>query len=874
MSLKEQKPQPPRWLDKLLERFCAPHLLEEVLGDLHERYYLRVQRLGEAKARKQYWGEVLAYMRPAIFKCRSSQYTKPIFTDMLRNYFKIARRNVYRSKAYSLINVLGLALGIACAILIFSLVKYHLSFDTLHSKKDRIYRITTELHQEGISREANIPQPMGKAFRDDYTFAEKVAMVYSDYWLVSIPSSKDNKKFEENIAFAEPEFFDILDFPLMQGDKNTILTEPNTAIITGRIADKFFGDQNPINQIIRVENKWDFRITGILKDFPINTDRRDEIYLSYSNLKDYNSWLAGDSWQGIAGGMHCFVLLKPDVLPSDVDKAFPELSKKYYNERDEKIYQFKLQHISDMHFNPELGGYLAKKNLWAFSLIGLFLIITACVNFINLATAQALGRSKEIGVRKVLGSQRGQLFWQFIAETTLITMLALVLAFALAQAALPYVNQLLDIQLRINIFHDVYLLTFLPILLLVVILLSGSYPGLILAGFQPVLALKGRLSQKHVGGFSLRRGLVVTQFAISQLLIIGTIVIANQMRYSSQADMGFRKDAIVMLPVPEREKSTISSLNSEISRITGVEKVAFCSRAPASPDWASVTARFDSRTENEDFDILVKAGNDQYVSTFDLQVIAGRNVHPSDTVREFLLNETAVKRFGVRSPEDVIGKGMQIGLNNSKGTIVGVVKDFHNKSFHETIDPLCITTSNDWYSNCAVKINPANLSATLGAIEATWKKTFPDHVFQYDFLDEQIARFYKLDNMILRLIQAFASIAIIIGCLGLYGLVSFMAAQKTKEVGVRKVLGASVQSILWLFGKEFTRLLIIAFVIAAPLAWWVMRNWLENFTYRIEIGAGVFVLAIAVTFLVAIITVGYQALKGALANPVSSLRNE
>jgi predicted permease len=874
MSLKEQKPQPPRWLDKLLERFCAPHLLEEVLGDLHERYYLRVQRLGEAKARKQYWGEVLAYMRPAIFKRRSSQYTKPIFTDMLRNYFKIARRNVYRNKAYSLINVLGLALGIACAILIFSLVKYHLSFDTLHSKKDRIYRITTELHQEGISREANIPQPMGKAFRDDYTFAEKVAMVYSDYWLVSIPSSKDNKKFEENIAFAEPEFFDILDFPLMQGDKNTILTEPNTAIITGRIADKFFGDQNPINQIIRVENKWDFRITGILKDFPINTDRRDEIYLSYSNLKDYNSWLAGDSWQGIAGGMHCFVLLKPDVLPSDVDKAFPELSKKYYNERDEKIYQFKLQHISDMHFNPELGGYLAKKNLWAFSLIGLFLIITACVNFINLATAQALGRSKEIGVRKVLGSQRGQLFWQFIAETTLITMLALVLAFALAQAALPYVNQLLDIQLRINIFHDVYLLTFLPILLLVVILLSGSYPGLILAGFQPVLALKGRLSQKHVGGFSLRRGLVVTQFAISQLLIIGTIVIANQMRYSSQADMGFRKDAIVMLPVPEREKSTISSLNSEISRITGVEKVAFCSRAPASPDWASVTVRFDSRTENEDFDILVKAGNDQYVSTFDLQVIAGRNVHPSDTVREFLLNETAVKRFGVRSPEDVIGKGMQIGLNNSKGTIVGVVKDFHNKSFHETIDPLCITTSNDWYSNCAVKINPANLSATLGAIEATWKKTFPDHVFQYDFLDEQIARFYKLDNMILRLIQAFASIAIIIGCLGLYGLVSFMAAQKTKEVGVRKVLGASVQSILWLFGKEFTRLLIIAFVIAAPLAWWVMRNWLENFTYRIEIGAGVFVLAIAVTFLVAIITVGYQALKGALANPVSSLRNE
>jgi putative ABC transport system permease protein len=498
---------------------------------------------------------------------------------MLRNYFKIAVRNLERNKAYALINVMCLALGITCAILIFSLVSYHLSFDTFHSRKDRIYRITTEFHQEGISRGADVPQPIGKAFSDDYTFAEKVAMVYSNSdLLVSIPSSEGSKKFEENIAFAEREFFDILDFPLIKGDRNTILTEPNTAIITQRIAEKFFGEQNPINQIIRVQNKWDFRITGVLQDLPVNTDRRDEIYLSYSNLKDYNSWLAGDSWKGVTGGMNCFVLLKPDVLPSDIDKAFRELSEKYYNERDAKIYQFKLQHIPDIHFNAELGGYVAKKNLWALSLIGLFLIITACVNFINVATAQALHRSKEIGVRKVLGSQRSQLFWQFMAETALITMLALVFAFALTQLALPYVNQLLDVHLRIDIFQDIYLLTFLPILMLVVILLSGSYPGLVLAGFQPVLALKGRLSQKHVGGFSLRRGLVVTQFAISQLLIVGTIVIANQMRYSRQADMGFRKDAIVMFPVPESEKSTISALNSEISRIAGIEKVSFCDR--------------------------------------------------------------------------------------------------------------------------------------------------------------------------------------------------------------------------------------------------------------------------------------------------------
>lgn len=794
---------------------------------------------------------------------------------MLRNYFKIALRNLERNKAYALINVMGLGLGITCAILIFSLVRYHLSFDTFHTKKDRIYRITTELHQDGISREPNVPQPMGKAFGNDYTFAEKVAMVYSSSgWLVSIPSSEDNKKFEENVAFAEREFFEILDFPLIKGDANTILTEPNTAIITRRIAEKYFGDQDPINQTIRLENKWDFRITGILQDIPVNTDRRDEIYLSYSNLKDYNAWLAGDSWQGVTGGMHCFVLLKPDVLPSDVNKSFAGLSEKYYNERDAKIYQFKLQHISDIHFNPELEGYLAKKNLWALSFIGLFLIITACVNFINLATAQALSRSKEIGVRKVLGSQRSQLFWQFIAETALITMLAAVLAFALAQLTLPYVNQLLDIQLHINISEDIYLLVFLPILLMVVILLSGSYPGLILAGFQPVLALKGKLSQKHVGGFSLRRGLVVTQFAISQLLIVGTLVIANQMRYSRQADLGFRKDAIVIFPVPERESSKISTLHAEVSRMAGVEMVTFCRDAPASPDFASVTVRFASRTENEDFDISVKAGDDQYVPTFGLQVIAGRNLQPSDTVREFLLNETAVIKLGGRSSQDVIGKRLQIGLNNSEGTIVGVVKDFHNKSLHETIDPLCITTSNNWYSNCAVKINPGNLSPTLTAIEAIWKKTFPDHVYEYDFLDERIDRFYKLDNMILQLIQVFAGIAIIICCLGLYGLISFMVVRKTKEVGVRKVLGASIPTIAWLFGREFIRLMLIAFAIAAPLAWWVMNNWLETFAYRIHIGAGIFISAILITLIVVVIAVGYKSLIAALMNPVKSLRSE
>ena len=876
MSLKDQKSDasPPRWPDKLVKLFCAPHLVEEVMGDLHERYYLRVQRLGEAKARKQYWREVLAYMRPYIFKRKRSRYTKPLFSDMLRNNFNIALRNLKRRKAYAFINVLGLAMGIACAILIFTLVKHHLSFDTFHTQADRIYRITTELQAEGVTYNEGVPSPLGEALRNDYTFAEKVASVasFSDR-LVSVPFSTDDRKFKEDITFAEPAFFDILDFPLVQGNENTILNEPNTAIITERIAVKYFGDEDPMGQTIRIDNILDVVITGILRDLPANTDRRQEIYLPFSNLKDHSPWLVEeDWWLSVNKAMQCFVLLKPGVSTAIVDSALAAISEKYYNEQNAKIFQFKLQPLSDIHFNPDLGGHVERKNLWALSLIGIFLIATACVNFINLATAQALGRSKEVGVRKVLGGLRRQVFWQFITETALITLLGMALAMGMAHFALPYLNQLLDVQLSFDVFQDPYLLGFVSLLLLVVTFFSGSYPGVVLAGFQPVLALKGKITHRHAGGFSLRRGLVVTQFAISQLLIIGTIVIANQMRYAQQADMGFEKDAIVMLPIPVNEKSGISTLSSQLSQIAGVEEVTFCNGAPASENTPSTRIQFDSRMEEENFQISFKAGDHHYVPTFELRILEGRNLQPSDTIREYLLNETAVNKLGVSSNQGVIGKTATI--NGRKGTIVGVVRDFHNKSFHAAIDPVYITTLSDNYGHCAVKINLASLNSTLTALEEAWRNVYPDHVYEDDFLDERIAQFYKQDITILRLIHVFAGIAIVIGCLGLYGLVSFMAALKTKEVGIRKVLGASVQRILWLFGKEFTYLLISAFVIAAPLAWWTMRNWLDNFTYRIEIGIEVFVLAMALTFLVAVITVGYQAIKAAWANPVNSLRDE
>jgi putative ABC transport system permease protein len=569
--------------------------------------------------------------------------------------------------------------------------------------------------------------------------------------------------------------------------------------------------------------------------------------------------------------MQCFVLLKRGVSPDAVNRSLADLPKKYYDKDEAKVYQFSMQTLSDIHFNSNLDGYISKQNLWVLSLIGIFLIITACVNFTNLATAQALGRTREIGVRKALGSMRGQIFWQFMTETILVVLLAIVLSIVLTCLSLPYVSRLFDLHFSIiSIFNDPRVWGFLTLLLLIVTFISGAYPSVIVAGFQPVPALKGKIDESRMRGLSFRKGLVVVQFAISQLLIVSILVIARQMHYAQQ-EPGFDKEAVVMVALPNSEHSKRDLLTTKFSQIPGIETISFCNEAPVqSKNYFYTGIRFEGSSKDENSPVSFKAGDSQYASVFGLQLLEGRNLFPSDTVREFLLNETAVKKLGIDSYEDAIGKRVDIyGI----GTIVGVVKDFHNLSFRQSIDPLCITTASDRYASCAIRINPHDLTSALRIVENVWQETFPDQTYHMTFLDEQVAHFYKTESILFNLIESFAGITIVIACLGLYGLVSFLVTQKTREVGVRKVLGASESCILWLFAKEFINLLIVAFAIAAPIAWWTMTKWLGTFVYRVDIGAWVFVLSIGVTFLLALISVGYQTLKAALANPVHSLRN-
>ncbi len=772
---------------------------------------------------------------------------------------------------YMLINILGLSLGIACAILIFVLVRYHLSFDNFHPDSDRIYRINTEFHDDGTKLYQGVPAPLGRTFAGEFPFAEKMARVATyENALISLPGG--NRKFveEKGVAFADASFFDIFSFPLERG---TWHSDANTALITQSLAKKYFGDVDAIGQTIRYNEKGDFVIRGILKDLPTNTDRDQEIYLSFDNLRDYSSATVSDSnWGGVYSGFQCFLKLSPGIQQARVEHALHLLSHEYYEGDDVHTFEFKLQPLSDIHFNTDMDGYADKKYLWAVALVGLFLIVTACVNFVNLATAQALNRSREIGVRKVLGSQPIHVFWQFISETALITFLALFLGLGLAWAALPYLNGLFGAHMALDLFGTWSLGVYLLVTGVFVTFLAGSYPAVLLSRFLPVLALKGRLDQRHIGGFSMRRILVVLQFSISQLLIIGTLVIARQIFFSKHADLGFVKDGIVTLPLPVSDPVKMTTLRNRLSEQPGVRKASLCYDAPASENNSSTDIRFKERAVSESWQINVKQADDQYLSAFGLRLVAGRNLFPSDTATGCLLNELAVRKLHAGTPAQLLGR--VVIIDGIETPIVGVVRDFNDHSFRGSISPVAIFSQVHEYRNCAVRIDMGNMQPTLDGIRRIWEDTYPAYVYSQTFLDDNIARFYELDDIMLRLVEVFAGIAIFIGCLGLYGLVSFMAVRKTKEIGVRKVLGAGLADILWLFGREFLRLLVLAFAIAAPAAWWFMHRYLQEFQYRITMGWDVFVPALGGTFLVAALTVSYRSWKAASAEPVKSLRSE
>lgn len=794
---------------------------------------------------------------------------------MFRNYLLIALRNLRKNATYSLLNVLGLGLSVACCILIFLLVQHHLRFDTYHENADRTVRVVTDIHMQAVTPFRGAPNPMSKALRTELSFLEKTSMYATEKEaLISVSNASGMpNKFQEvdKWVFVEPDLFDILDIPLLQGDPSA-LREPNTAFLTESLAHKYYGTTDAVGKTFRFDNSIDFRVAGILKDRPNNTDYKEEIMASWATWNTaprYAPFL--ENWAGMRGGTYCFAMLREGHSAAELDAAMPAFRKKYHHPDGEDLFFYKSLPLESIHLDRTYGtSGVGKIYLWALGFIGIFLLITACVNFINMATAQALKRAREVGVRKSLGSTRNQLFWQFIFETTMIVAAAMLIGVLLAKGALPYLNAWMEDQVDFNAAGQWQMPAFLVALGVSVIFLAGAYPGLVQARFQPVISLKGWSEQPQSGGFSLRRMLVATQFTISQILIIGAAVVTVQIQFARDADWGFRPGAVVTVPLPDKTK--MNALRQDLSTISGIKNISLCYQPPASSKNNQTGLQFDNRPEGEPWIVNLKSADANYVETFGLQLVAGRNLQPSDTIREYLVNETFIKKLNLASPDDVLNK--MVTVDKTSAPIVGVVRDFHNWELSEAISPICIASNKQEYSNCGIELQPGNPEHTLAQVKEIWNKHYPEYYYECSFMDDQMAEFLEADSIIMNLIRIFAGIAIFIGCLGLYGLASFMVVRKTKEIGIRKSLGATVPGILWMFGREYIRLIIIAFVIAAPVAWWAMNAWLNNYVYRAPFGPGIFVAALAATFLVAAITVGVQSVRAALANPVKSLRSE
>lgn len=789
---------------------------------------------------------------------------------MFKNNLRIAFRTLFTNKVYGLLNILGLALSMTCGLLIFILIKYHLSFDNFHHNPDRIYQFVTEQHRENISYTSSVPPGFANAFREDFGASGTVAQAatYTDVLV-----TYDQKKFieEAGTVFTEPAYFDIFNFPLLSG--TNMLAEPNTALITTSLAKKYFGNEDPINKVIKIENKLDARVTGILKDLPANTDQPAGIFVSWKSIKGFDMFLGkDDNWNGITTVLKTYVRLQPGVSPENLEKQFPKYREKRKGSKNVHVYH--LLPLKERHFDERYTGVMEKSSLWILAFTGLFLIVAACLNFINLSTAQALRRSKEVGIRKALGSFRVQLFWQFIIETGIIVVMATLIAIALSALLLPNVNALASVKLNLKDAFDLKLLAFTIGMILIVTFFAGSYPGLILSGFRPVMALKGKVSMQQVGNFNIRRSLIVTQFMITFILIIGMFVITRQMQYTRQKDLGFNKDAVLMVPMgADSLDANVTSLKNELMRQAGVRSVSFCFEAPSSYSNWNTNFRLLGDAEDEPFTVDVRSADEQYIPTFGLQLIAGRNIFPDSLGRECIVNEIMMHKLNMQSPQELLGKQVRFNGEN-QATIVGVVKNFHMHSLRDDIGPVLITPFPKFYQNLAIKLNIGQMNTTIPAIEKLWTARFPDKLYTYQFFDKQIADFYEGEEASLQMVRIFSIIAIFIGCLGLYGLISFMVMQKTKEIGIRKVLGSSVGEILWIFGKEFAVLILLAFCLAAPMAWWMMNKWLEDFKFHVELGPWMFAGAIILTVVVAGLTVSFQSVKAALMNPVRSLRME
>jgi putative ABC transport system permease protein len=792
---------------------------------------------------------------------------------MIKNYFKIAFRNLWRHRVFSFINIMGLTVGMTACLLIFLYVRFELSYDKFHPKADRIYRMVTDLRTPSETVYPSGPAwAVGPHLQFDLPEVEAFTRVNYDNLLVR----KGDIKFNEDGAiWADPAFFTIFNFPLLKGDARFALTQPFSIVLSETAAKKYFGKEDPMGKTLLITGEGKPAIvTGVMKDMPENTLVKSDVVLSLVTITQQYAKGIDNEWGNY--GPYTFILLKPGSNAVALQKKFPAFLDKWNGAEMKKMQMFPtllLEPLKDVYLRSTRDGSKGNMmNVYVFSIIALFILVIACINFINLTTARASERAKEVGIRKVAGAVRGQLARQFIGESAIICLIAFLLTLGLSSLLLSSFNQLAGKIISTGIFSNIGLLFLLLGIALVIGLLAGIYPAFILSSFKPIMVLKGRFATGAKGSI-LRKSLVITQFAISTALIIGTIIVYTQMQYMRSRDLGFKKDQVLVVDTNGDDKR--ETFQKLVANLPKVKATTLSGSVPGGGHQGAYSEVENAKGDLQIANLDLYYVDFDYIPFYDIKMAAGRpfdRAYKTDSNNAMILNEAAVKLLGYHSPQDAVGKRFKQW--GHEGQIIGVIKDFHYHSLQSPIKPL--TMRMDWgrFGLLSVKLDPTNTPSTIAAIEKEFKTAIPNRPFSYYFMDEFFDRQYRSEERFGRLFLNFAALAIFISCLGLLGLASYSTMQRTREIGIRKVMGASVSNIINLLSKEFLNLVIISFFIAAPVAWYFMNKWLLDFAYRTKISWWVFAGAGILAVLIAVITISVQAFKAAVANPVKSLRTE
>mgnify|MGYP001096394331 CR=1 FL=1 len=786
---------------------------------------------------------------------------------MFKNYLKVALRNIKRHKGYSFINIAGLAIGMACCVVLFLYIQNELSYDRFHEKADQIYRIISQSGKDGqVDRFATTPAPLAPALLKDFPEFEKAVRIGKNVFEIIYL----NKRFYEKVLFADPEIFDVFTFSLIKGNPKTLLSEPHSLVISEKIGRKYFGDEEPVGKILSFNNSSDYKITGVFKNIPQNSHLRFDFLVSFSEYasRHFGKW-------GISN-YYTYVLLPKNYPLDEFRNKMPNFVEKYRGKETRYVHKFKyiLQPITRIHLYSNLRIEISPNsdinNIYIFSLIALFILLIACFNYMNLSTARYTIRSKEVGMRKVIGATRTQLIRQFIGETFVISFISLILTLTLVEMFLPFFNNLSGRELKTDYFDNPILFIFLVGIIIFVSFISGSYPAFFISAFQPVKVLKGMLKEAartHL----LRRLLVVSQFTVSIIFIITTAIIFGQLNYMKNKKLGYEKDHLIMIHINEKEiLKKNETVKSEFLKNPDVLSVCSSSFFPGRKLWYQ--SYWHEGADDESYPMIhwIAVDND-FLDTFQIELVEGRNFSREflgDTKNAYILNEEAVKEIGWKMP---LGKQFRI---IDRGPVVGVVKNFHFFSLHQKIEPLALLIYPSGFEYFSVRIRPERVPKTLKFLKNRWNEFSMNQSFEYSFLDEDYDNLYETEERLTKIFAYVALLSIFIACLGLFGLASFLIERRTKELGIRKILGASVPNLFLVLSKQFIKCVLVANIIAWPVSYYAMHRWLQGFAYRTNMGLWTFILAGLMSIMIALITVSFRAFKAATANPVDSLRYE